>query len=229
MPPPPRRYNVSCTQHFKTSRGRSGTGTGPVPPPAPTDSAARRRGPSRGSSSDVNKVSGRHLSSVKVRHPHTPLEVQSRPKTRCWSPGAGKSPLTNRRRGDHVQRTLLDEKSCVCSRGLEHLPSFDPLLSATRSPVAPRTRPATGRTRTSLRPSPRAPPTPEPSGALRSPTAQRRRVSPWTPLTSCQQRLLSGAWRRSAASSPRFKVGERSRARLLFTSVRANGLFFFLF
>ncbi|XP_074509419.1 polyhomeotic-like protein 1 isoform X2 [Sebastes fasciatus] len=56
-----KRYNVSCSQHFKTSRGRSGAGL--APPPAPTDSAARRRGPSRRSSSNItcNKISSRHL------------------------------------------------------------------------------------------------------------------------------------------------------------------------
>uniref|UniRef100_UPI0037E9155B polyhomeotic-like protein 1 n=1 Tax=Semicossyphus pulcher TaxID=241346 RepID=UPI0037E9155B len=56
-----KRYNVSCSQHFKTSRGRSGGGL--APPPAPTESAARRRGPSRRSSSNIasNKLSGRHL------------------------------------------------------------------------------------------------------------------------------------------------------------------------
>ncbi|TKS82215.1 Polyhomeotic-like protein 1 [Collichthys lucidus] len=54
-------YNVSCSQHFKTSRGR--TGAGLAPPPAPTESAARRRGPSRRSSSNnaCNKISSRHL------------------------------------------------------------------------------------------------------------------------------------------------------------------------
>nr|XP_020483416.1 polyhomeotic-like protein 1 [Labrus bergylta] len=56
-----KRYNVSCSQHFKTSRGRSGAGV--APPPAPTEIAARRRGPSRRSSSNIpcNKLSSRHL------------------------------------------------------------------------------------------------------------------------------------------------------------------------
>ncbi|XP_035528617.1 polyhomeotic-like protein 1 [Morone saxatilis] len=56
-----KRYNVSCSQHFKTSRGRSGAGL--APPPAPSESAARRRGPSRRSSSNntCNKISNRHL------------------------------------------------------------------------------------------------------------------------------------------------------------------------
>ncbi|XP_034553122.1 polyhomeotic-like protein 1 isoform X2 [Notolabrus celidotus] len=57
-----KRYNVSCSQHFKTSRGRSG-GT-LASPPTPSDSAARRRAPSRRSSSNItcNKMPGRHLS-----------------------------------------------------------------------------------------------------------------------------------------------------------------------
>uniref|UniRef100_A0A8C4DAN8 Polyhomeotic-like protein 1 n=1 Tax=Dicentrarchus labrax TaxID=13489 RepID=A0A8C4DAN8_DICLA len=56
-----KRYNVSCSQHFKTSRGRSGAGL--APPPAPSESAARRRGPTRRSSSNntCNKISNRHL------------------------------------------------------------------------------------------------------------------------------------------------------------------------
>ncbi|XP_062277756.1 polyhomeotic-like protein 1 [Scomber scombrus] len=54
-----KRYNVSCSQHFKTSRGRGGAGL--ASPPAPTESPARRRGPSRRSSSDMNKISSRHL------------------------------------------------------------------------------------------------------------------------------------------------------------------------
>uniref|UniRef100_A0A8C2WHA5 Polyhomeotic-like protein 1 n=1 Tax=Cyclopterus lumpus TaxID=8103 RepID=A0A8C2WHA5_CYCLU len=56
-----KRYNVSCSQHFKTSRGRSGAGL--APPPATNESTARRRGPSRRSSSNItcNKISSRHL------------------------------------------------------------------------------------------------------------------------------------------------------------------------
>ncbi|XP_068612131.1 polyhomeotic-like protein 1 [Brachionichthys hirsutus] len=56
-----KRYNVSCSQHFKSSRGRSAAGQ--APPPAPTETTARRRGPSRRSSSNntSNKVSTRHL------------------------------------------------------------------------------------------------------------------------------------------------------------------------
>ncbi|KAK9513960.1 hypothetical protein VZT92_027454 [Zoarces viviparus] len=57
-----KRYNVSCSQHFKTSRGRSGAGL--PTPPATNESAARRRGPTRRSSSSItcNKLSSRHLS-----------------------------------------------------------------------------------------------------------------------------------------------------------------------
>lgn len=58
------RYNVSCSQHYKTSRGRTGVGLTSLP--APNDSAARRRGPSRRSSSNMNNLSSRHLP-VKVR------------------------------------------------------------------------------------------------------------------------------------------------------------------
>lgn len=58
------RYNVSCSQHYKTSRGRTGVGLTSLP--SPNDSAARRRGPSRRSSSNMNNLSGRHLP-VKVR------------------------------------------------------------------------------------------------------------------------------------------------------------------
>lgn len=57
-----KRYNVSCSQHFKTSRGRSGAGL--APPPTPSESAAaRRRGPTRRSSSsgNCNKISSKHL------------------------------------------------------------------------------------------------------------------------------------------------------------------------
>ncbi|KAK1895093.1 Polyhomeotic-like protein 1 [Dissostichus eleginoides] len=56
-----KRYNVSCSQHFKTSRGRSGGGL--PPPPPPSESASRRRGPPRRSSSNINcdQLSSRHL------------------------------------------------------------------------------------------------------------------------------------------------------------------------
>ncbi|XP_041843816.1 polyhomeotic-like protein 1 isoform X2 [Melanotaenia boesemani] len=57
-----KRYNVSCSQHFKSSRGRSAAGQ--AAPPAPTESSARPRGPSRRSGSNVtyNKMSTKHLS-----------------------------------------------------------------------------------------------------------------------------------------------------------------------
>lgn len=60
------RYNVSCSQHYKSSRGRSGGG--PPLPLNPTESSAKRRGPSRrgSSNSTYSKVSSKHLS-VKVR------------------------------------------------------------------------------------------------------------------------------------------------------------------
>ncbi|XP_030013759.1 polyhomeotic-like protein 1 [Sphaeramia orbicularis] len=56
-----KRYNVSCSQHFKTSRGRSGAGL--ASPPGPTESTVRRRGTPRRSSSEIscNKIPSRHL------------------------------------------------------------------------------------------------------------------------------------------------------------------------
>lgn len=56
-----KRYNVSCSQHFKTSRGRSSGAV--APSSAPTEGAARRRVSSRRSSSNIpcNKMSNRHL------------------------------------------------------------------------------------------------------------------------------------------------------------------------
>lgn len=55
------RYNVSCSQHYKSSRGR--TAAGLAPNPAPTESTARRRGSTRRSSSNItsNKISTKHL------------------------------------------------------------------------------------------------------------------------------------------------------------------------
>ncbi|KAM9723967.1 polyhomeotic-like protein 1 [Menidia menidia] len=57
-----KRYNVSCSQHFKSSRGRNAAGQ--APPPAPTESSARRRGPARRSSSNstYNKITSKHIS-----------------------------------------------------------------------------------------------------------------------------------------------------------------------
>ncbi|KAM4735882.1 polyhomeotic-like protein 1 isoform 2-T2 [Anableps anableps] len=57
-----KRYNVSCSQHYKSSRGRSGGGA--ALPSNPTDSSAKRRGPSRrgSSNSTYSKVSSKHLS-----------------------------------------------------------------------------------------------------------------------------------------------------------------------
>uniref|UniRef100_A0A3Q4GFZ6 Polyhomeotic homolog 1 n=1 Tax=Neolamprologus brichardi TaxID=32507 RepID=A0A3Q4GFZ6_NEOBR len=55
------KYNVSCSQHYKSSRGR--TAAGLAPNPAPTESTARRRGSTRRSSSNItsNKISTKHL------------------------------------------------------------------------------------------------------------------------------------------------------------------------
>lgn len=53
-----KRYNVSCSQHFRTSRGRSGARLTPT-----SETAARRKGTPRRSISDTrsNKIPGRHL------------------------------------------------------------------------------------------------------------------------------------------------------------------------
>ncbi|XP_062321756.1 polyhomeotic-like protein 1 [Osmerus eperlanus] len=55
-----KRYNVSCSHHFRTSRGRASAG--PPGPPAPSEPVVRRRGPRR-SSSEIAcaKIAGRHL------------------------------------------------------------------------------------------------------------------------------------------------------------------------
>lgn len=53
-----KRYNVSCSQHFKTSRGRSGAGLTPL-----SETAARRKGAPRRSISDTrsSKIPGRNI------------------------------------------------------------------------------------------------------------------------------------------------------------------------
>ncbi|XP_046884716.1 polyhomeotic-like protein 1 isoform X2 [Hypomesus transpacificus] len=55
-----KRYNVSCSHHFRTSRGRASAG--PPGPPTPSEPVVRRRGPRR-SSSEIAcaKIAGRHL------------------------------------------------------------------------------------------------------------------------------------------------------------------------
>ena len=72
------RYNVSCSHHFRTSRGRASAG--PPGPPTPSEPVVRRRGPRR-SSSEIAcaKIAGRHLP-VKVRNEH------SRPTTSARIP-----------------------------------------------------------------------------------------------------------------------------------------------
>ncbi|XP_015226285.1 PREDICTED: polyhomeotic-like protein 1 [Cyprinodon variegatus] len=57
-----KRYNVSCSQHYKSSRGRNG-GAASLPSNT-TESSAKRRGPSRrgSSNSTYSKVSSKHLS-----------------------------------------------------------------------------------------------------------------------------------------------------------------------
>lgn len=56
-----KRYNVSCSQHFKTSRGRSAAGLAPAS--APSESAARRKSVPRRSTSNTrsNKMPSRRL------------------------------------------------------------------------------------------------------------------------------------------------------------------------
>ncbi|XP_051920999.1 polyhomeotic-like protein 1 isoform X2 [Hippocampus zosterae] len=60
-----KRYNVSFSKHYKSSRGRSGN-TGPAPLPPATENVARRRGPPRRSSSNGSKLSGQRQN-VKCR------------------------------------------------------------------------------------------------------------------------------------------------------------------
>nr|XP_061789407.1 polyhomeotic-like protein 1 [Nerophis lumbriciformis] len=57
-----KRYNVSCSQHYKSSR-RNGGGTPAPPPPQPVvENAVRRRGPTRRSTvTNGGKLSGQHL------------------------------------------------------------------------------------------------------------------------------------------------------------------------
>uniref|UniRef100_A0A8C6KE72 Polyhomeotic homolog 1 n=1 Tax=Nothobranchius furzeri TaxID=105023 RepID=A0A8C6KE72_NOTFU len=69
-----KRYNVSCTQHFKSSRGRSGAR---VPPrPMPSGGTTLRRGPSRrsSSSSNYNKISSKHPSVKSTEHSAPPSD-----------------------------------------------------------------------------------------------------------------------------------------------------------
>ncbi|XP_056459122.1 polyhomeotic-like protein 1 [Gadus chalcogrammus] len=75
-----KRYNVSCSQHFRISRGRSGPGASPLQPPPPPhlETSARRRGPPRRSSSEIAsaKISGKHLP-VKCQSESSHSEEQS--------------------------------------------------------------------------------------------------------------------------------------------------------
>ncbi|XP_030605702.1 polyhomeotic-like protein 1 isoform X2 [Archocentrus centrarchus] len=56
-----KRYNVSCSKHYKSSRGRNAAGLASTP--ASTESSAKRRALSRRSSSNItaNKISSKHL------------------------------------------------------------------------------------------------------------------------------------------------------------------------
>lgn len=60
---PMTRYNVSCSQHFRTSRGRPGPAAPPPQPPAPLETSTRRRGPPWRTSAEIAcaKISGKHL------------------------------------------------------------------------------------------------------------------------------------------------------------------------
>ncbi|CAL8247362.1 unnamed protein product [Lota lota] len=73
-----KRYNVSCSQHFRISRGRAGAGAPPLQPPPHPESSIRRRGPPRRSSSEIAsaKISGKHLP-VKCQSESSHSEDQS--------------------------------------------------------------------------------------------------------------------------------------------------------
>ncbi|CAL8290177.1 unnamed protein product [Merluccius merluccius] len=73
-----KRYNVSCSQHFRISRGRSGPGAPPSQPLPHLESSIRRRGPPRRSSSEIAcaKISGKHLP-VKCQSESSHSEDQS--------------------------------------------------------------------------------------------------------------------------------------------------------
>lgn len=102
-----KRYNVSCSQHFKTSRGRSGAGL--PPPPPPTESAARRRGPSRRSrsNSNNNKISSKHL------------------PVKCHSESSRSEDASSDREEDDESPSLSPSSSHSCSRADHSAPQSD--------------------------------------------------------------------------------------------------------
>ncbi|XP_054638490.1 polyhomeotic-like protein 1 [Dunckerocampus dactyliophorus] len=99
-----KRYNVSCSQHYKSSRGRNG-GVAPVPPPPP-ETTARRRGPPRRGSSD-NKVSGQH-----------------RP-VKCHSDSSRSEDVTSDGEEEEDSPSLSPSSSHSCSRADHNAPQLD--------------------------------------------------------------------------------------------------------
>lgn len=95
-----KRYNVSCSQHFKTSRGRSGAGLASTP--GPTESAVRRRGTPRRSSSEIscNKIPNRHLP-VKCHSESSRSEEASSDGEEDDSPSLSPSSSHSCSRADH--------------------------------------------------------------------------------------------------------------------------------
>ncbi|XP_028326091.1 polyhomeotic-like protein 1 isoform X2 [Gouania willdenowi] len=101
-----KRYNVSCSQHYKSSRERNGSG--PALLRSPSESAVRRRGPSRRSSSSVNrnKISSKHL------------------PTKCHSESSRSEDLSSD--GEEDESTSLSPSSShSCSRADHSAPQSD--------------------------------------------------------------------------------------------------------
>ncbi|KAG7271560.1 hypothetical protein CRUP_027834 [Coryphaenoides rupestris] len=73
-----KRYNVSCSKHFRTSRGRPGPAAPPPQPPPPLETSTRRRGPPWRTSAEIAcaKISGKHLP-VKCQSESSHSEDQS--------------------------------------------------------------------------------------------------------------------------------------------------------
>ncbi|KAM6910280.1 polyhomeotic-like protein 1 [Xenentodon cancila] len=96
-----KRYNVSCSQHFKSSRGRSAAGQ--APPATPTETSARRRGPSRRSGSNItyNKMSNKHLSVKCHSESSRSEEVSSDGEEEDDSPSLSPSSSHSCSRADH--------------------------------------------------------------------------------------------------------------------------------
>ncbi|XP_061804358.2 polyhomeotic-like protein 1 isoform X1 [Nerophis lumbriciformis] len=99
-----KRYNVSCSQHYKSSRGRNG-GVAPLPPPAET--VARRRGPPRRTSSDNNKLSG-----------------QRRP-VKCHSDSSRSEDASSEGEDEEDSPSLSPSSSRSCSRADHNAPQSE--------------------------------------------------------------------------------------------------------